>query len=177
MNAVEISILATGTIFLVIVTWSMSVKARRYHGIYRFFSVESILILLLLNWRYWFLSPFSLPQVFSWIALVGSIVPGVEGFRLLHIIGKPMGQFENTTTLVRVGAYKYIRHPLYLSLILLGLGIFLKHLSAVTGVLFMIDLGALIATARREEKEMIEKFGAEYDAYMQTTKMFIPYVC
>ena len=34
----------------------------------------------------------------------------------------------------------------------------------------------LLGTARAEEADNLQKFGAEYAAYMKTTKMFIPYV-
>lgn len=176
MNAVEIALLSFGTVSLLVITWRVSLKAGRYHGIYRFLSFESILILVLLNWRYWFDDPFSWHQIISWLFLCGSIIPAVEGFRLLRVVGKPDGQFENTTRLVKVGAYKYIRHPLYASLMFLGLGIFLKQISWVGGVCAIIDVAAIIATARQEENEMVERFGSEYTAYMQETKKFIPHI-
>ena len=176
MSTAEIAILAVGTIILLIISWEFSVKARRYHGICRFFSFESIFILVLLNWRYWFIDPLSLPQLISWALLMCSIPPAVEGYRLLRIVGKPQGQFENTTTLVKVGVYRYIRHPLYASLILLGFGVFFKNLSWIGVVLALVNVGAIVATARTEEKEMMRSFGPEYVAYMETTKMFIPYI-
>ena len=176
MNAVEIALLSIVTVFFLVITWRVSLKAGRYHGIYRFFSFESILILVLLNWRYWFDEPFAWHQIISWVLLIGSIVPAVEGFRLLRRVGRPEGQFENTTSLVKVGAYRYIRHPLYASLILLGLGIFFKQLFGIGTVLALVNVGAMVATARWEEKEMVDRFGSEYAAYMQETKMFIPHI-
>jgi protein-S-isoprenylcysteine O-methyltransferase Ste14 len=176
MSDGEIVVLVVGTIGLLIFTWRFSVKAGRFHGFYRFIAFESILMLCLLNWRFWFVEPFSWHQIASWILLCGSIVPAVAGFRLLKVIGKPDGQFENTTRLVKVGMYKYIRHPLYASLMILGMGVFFKQPSLAGGVCAIMDLAAVIATARREEKEMIERFGAEYEAYVQETKMFIPYI-
>ena len=35
--------------------------------------------------------------------------------------------FENTVKLVEVGLYRFIRHPMYASLLLLAWGAFLKH--------------------------------------------------
>ncbi len=172
----EIVVLVIGTIGLLFLTWRTSVKAGRFHGLYRFFAFESILMLCLLNWRYWFVEPFSWNQIVSWVLLCGSVIPAVEGFRLLKVFGKPVGQFENTTRLVNVGAFKYIRHPLYASLIILGLGIFFKQLSWAGGVCALIDVAAIVCTARLEEKEMIERFGQEYRAYMEETKMFIPHI-
>lgn len=176
MESVEILILVIGTPLLLVATWWISLRSRRYHGISRFFSFESILVLCLLNWRFWFFEPFSWNQVFSWALLCGSIVPAVHGFYVLREVGKPKGQFENTTTLVRVGPYKLIRHPLYASLMMLGTGVCLKNISLLTIGIAIVNVIALAATARIEEKEMSEKFGREYDRYMKETKMFIPYV-
>jgi protein-S-isoprenylcysteine O-methyltransferase Ste14 len=58
----------------------------------------------------------------------------------------------------------------------LGTGVFLKDISITTVLLAFINIVALIATAKEEEKEMIEKFGEEYIAYMHKTQMFIPFV-
>lgn len=176
MDTIELIILVLGTIGFVIFNWEFSVKARRYHGVFRFFSWESILILALLNWRNWFVDPFSWHQIVSWTFLTISIVPALQGFSLLRRLGKSQGQFEQTTILVTVGVYRYIRHPMYASLILLGLGVFFKQLSWASASLVALNTGALFATARTEEHENIERFGSEYKSYMQSTKMFIPYI-
>ncbi|MEJ2300039.1 MAG: methyltransferase [Anaerolineales bacterium] len=108
--------------------------------------------------------------------LFSSLLLALHGFRLLRLIGQPQGPIENTTKLVTAGAYQYIRHPLYCSLILLGLGIYLKDPSAV-GALLLVVLGAsLYATGRVEESENLHKFGDEYARYLERTKMFIPFL-
>ena len=83
---------------------------------------------------------------------------------------------EKTTHLVTNGAFMYIRHPLYSSLLLLAWGVFLKHPSSVGGGVVLGATVFLLATAKVEEAENIRYFGAAYRAYMQTTKMFIPFV-
>jgi protein-S-isoprenylcysteine O-methyltransferase Ste14 len=176
MSNPEIVILVVATMAIALFSWKFSIKAKRFHGIYRFFSFEAIVVLVLLNWSFWFADPFSWNQIISWILLVGSIPVAEEGFRLLRVVGKPEGQFENTTKLVTVGIYRYIRHPLYGSLILLGFGVFFKQLSVPGVVLALVNLAALIATAKTEEKEMLDAFGDEYFRYVQQSKMFIPYV-
>jgi protein-S-isoprenylcysteine O-methyltransferase Ste14 len=176
MSDSEIAILAVATLALAAFNWEFSIKVRRFHGITRFFSFESIVILVLLNWRNWFFEPFSWNQIISWIVLVGSIPLAVEGFRLLRIVGKPQGQIENTTKLVTVGVYRFIRHPLYASLILVGFGVFFKQVSLWSMVFAFVNLGAMILTARIEEGEMVRTFGTEYERYMRKTKMFIPYL-
>jgi len=72
----------------------------------RFLAFESILSLIFLNAAVWFLDPFSFPQVFSWICLVGSIFLVGFGFFLIKTKGNPEGDFEDTTTLITSGIYK-----------------------------------------------------------------------
>ncbi len=130
----------------------------------------------MLNLIYWIHDPFSIRQIFSWVLLLMSIFLAAHGFYLLYIVGEPRGQFENTSVLVKVGAYKYIRHPLY-SLLLVGAwGIFFKHPSLLTLVLVLLTTGFLITTAKVEEAENLNKFGSEYENYMKSSKMFIPYI-
>ncbi|MBI5008326.1 MAG: isoprenylcysteine carboxylmethyltransferase family protein, partial [Bacteroidia bacterium] len=95
---------------------------------------------------------------------------------LLKGVGKPDSNFENTSVLVKSGIYGYIRHPLYLSIFLLGTGIMLKDAGPLQIILGIINTIAIILTALVEEKEMITKFGDEYREYMKETKMFIPKV-
>jgi protein-S-isoprenylcysteine O-methyltransferase Ste14 len=169
-------IFAAGTILVVPFSWFFSIKDRRYHGVARFFSFESILGLVLLNSQYWFERPLSLPQTVSWILLAVSAFLAIHGFYLLQRLGKPHGHIETTTQLVTRGAYRFIRHPLYASLVLFGIGAFLKHIDGLTSALAAVNILALFVTARLEEGEMLVKFGAEYAAYRKRSKMFIPFV-
>lgn len=168
--------LITGTVLIVIFSWFFSIKEKRYHGIARFFAFESIFILVLLNIRVWFKDPFSIHQIISWILLCASIYPAVSGFMLLNKSGKSEKSFENTTVLVKTGLYKYIRHPLYCSLFLLGSGVMLKDTGTFQLIAGAVNLIAVYITSRIEEKEMIARFGDQYKEYMKETKMFVPFI-
>jgi protein-S-isoprenylcysteine O-methyltransferase Ste14 len=131
---------------------------------------------VVLNADVWFSQPLALHQIVSWLLLFGSIPVAVLGFQLLRQVGKPAGPFENTTRLVEVGLYHYIRHPLYCSLLLLGWGAFFKDIS-LAGVGLALGMTVfLYLTARADEAEMLLRFGAEYRDYMGRTKRFIPYL-
>ncbi|HUX96330.1 MAG TPA: isoprenylcysteine carboxylmethyltransferase family protein [Bacteroidales bacterium] len=169
-------IVITGTFVIIIFSWFFSIKHGRYHGIARFFSFESIFLLFLLNYQVWFKDPFGIIHLASWFLLIISIYPVTAGFILLKKAGKPDNNFENTTVLVDSGIYAYIRHPLYLSLILLGTGIMLKDAAPIQLLLGLVNLAAIYTTAIIEEKEMITKFGDSYREYMRKTKMFIPHI-
>ena len=170
-------IIISGSVLIIILSWFLSIKHKRYHGIARFFSFESIFILTYLNLHVWFLNPLSIVQIFSWLFFAFSVYLAVAGFLLLKKIGKPAANnFENTSVIVRTSLYKYIRHPLYLSLFLLGTGIMLKDMKSIQLILGGVNLVSVFITAKIEEKEMIVKFGEDYLRYMKDTKMFIPII-
>jgi protein-S-isoprenylcysteine O-methyltransferase Ste14 len=154
------------------------------HGFYRFFAWECILVLVLLNFPHWVEDPFSFHQIISWLLLIISIFLVVHGVRLLQIIGKPdenrsdteLLEFEKTTHLVTVGAYKYIRHPLYSSLLFLTWGAFLKAPSWLGLLLAVIASIFLFLTAKSDESECLRHFGSAYQTYMMRTKKFIPFL-
>lgn len=142
----------------------------------RFLAFDSLLGLIFLNADRWFVEPFSVRQIISWIFLAGSLCLAVHGFTLIKTEGNPTGDFEDTTSLITRGAYRFIRHPLYSSLLLFGLGAFLKGPSLLGGGLVGALLIGVILTARIEEKHNLERFGEEYQQYMDKTKRFIPYI-
>ncbi len=176
MNETAIYIILAGTLFLLYFSWLVSLREKRYHGIYRFFSFESILVLVVLQAPVWFRDPLSWNQLVSWSLLTGSLYLAVSGF--LHLLrrGAPEGSWENTSQLVTSGIYLKIRHPLYLSLILLGFGISMKNPTTLPLFLGFLNFFFLFATARREEKEMINKFGESYKTYMDHSNMFFPFI-
>ena len=172
LKLIIFAVVSAGTVF---VSWA-SLRDPHSRGFFRFLAFESILGLILLNLEHWFSDPFSALQIVSWLLLLSSLILAVHGFYLLRVIGRPQGGIENTTTLVIRGAYKYIRHPLYSSLLLLGWGVFFKNPSPLGGILALVTCASLAATARIEEAENLRKFGADYAVYMKTTKMFIPFL-
>ena len=161
-----------------------SLLAPRSHGFYRFFAWETILGLTVLNLDRWFNNPFAWHQLISWFLLVISLFLVIHGVRLLRQMGKqntqrddaPMLEFEKTTTIVTAGAYRYIRHPLYSSLLFLAWGIAFKSPGWLNILLALIATAFLVATARAEEAEDIRFFGPAYREYMQRTRMFIPFL-
>jgi protein-S-isoprenylcysteine O-methyltransferase Ste14 len=148
----------------------------RSHGFFRFFAFESILALILLNVGQWFQNPLSAHQIVSWVLLGASLFIAVHGFYVLSKIGKAKNyNIEDTTALVMVGAYQYIRHPLYSSLFFMGWGVFFKNTSFL-GIILVVATSAFVtATAKVEEQENLRKFGTDYAKYMKQTKMFIPF--
>jgi protein-S-isoprenylcysteine O-methyltransferase Ste14 len=105
-----------------------------------------------------------------------SIIVAGAGIRIFFLEGKPKDQLEDTSRLIITGLYKYIRHPMYLSLMLAGFGVLAKDYGLTQWLFASVNFIALILTARVEEKEMLIKFGNDYKEYMKNTKMFIPFI-
>lgn len=162
-----------------------SLRVPGSHGFYRFFAWEAILGAVLLNIDSWFRNPSSWYQIISWILLLVDFIPLILGIRELRRQGRPEARragdpsllaFEKTTTLVTSGIYRYIRHPLYSSLLLLAWGIFFKIPSIAGFSLVTLATLFLVLTARADEKECLKFFGAAYRDYMDQTRMFIPFL-
>lgn len=79
-------------------------------------------------------------------------------------------QADDITDIVTTGVYSKIRHPLYLSLIFMNLGIGFAF--GVTWTLIIaIATGVLaIMTALREEKFLLEEFPEEYGQYKKDVR-------
>jgi protein-S-isoprenylcysteine O-methyltransferase Ste14 len=161
-----------------------SLRVPGSHGFHRFLAWECMLVLFLLVVDRWFRDPFSPGQLISWFLMSVSAFLVLHGVTLLRLVGHPAQErpgepllaFEKTTMLVTVGAYRYIRHPLYSSLLFLTWGIFFKRPIALTAAMALAATGFLIMTARADEAECIRFFGPSYEQYMKRTKMFIPFL-
>jgi len=160
-----------------------SLCAVRSHGFYRFFAWITFLALVLVNLDHWFVESFSSRQVVSGVLLLISILIVICGTVSLRRAGKPdtkrndaclMG-IEKTTELVTVGAYRYIRHPMYSSFLFGAWGVYFKHYSWLSLMLACVTTFFAIMTAKREETENIQYFGDAYKNYIKHTKMFIPF--
>jgi protein-S-isoprenylcysteine O-methyltransferase Ste14 len=78
-------------------------------------------------------------------------------------------------TLITNGIYRYIRHPMYASLLLANIAQILLIQNWIAGPIGIIVF-ILFYTFRSqaEEKMMIERFGDQYRAYKKTTGVLLP---
>ncbi|MDH0893617.1 MULTISPECIES: isoprenylcysteine carboxylmethyltransferase family protein [unclassified Pseudomonas] len=172
-----------GSLILLGISWR-TLRNPRSHGFYRFLAWEAMLALLVLNAPVWFEDRYALHQKVSWVLLFGSLTVLFLGLYQLRRDGRPGEQrqddelyaFERTSRLVTGGIYRFIRHPLFCSLLLLTWGIVWKDLHGVTLLLGLVASVLLYLAARRDEAECLDYFGEAYREYMGRSRMFIPYV-
>ena len=77
-------------------------------------------------------------------------------------------------TLVTTGPYRWVRHPMYASAALAIVG---NSLVAANWYLFVVGCLALlllVIRTRKEEQNLIAKFGDDYRNYMRRTGRFVP---
>ena len=72
---------------------------------------------------------------------------------------------EDINKVVMSGAYAKIRHPLYLSIIILNMGIALAFGVFITFIMALLTIAHWIATSFKEEQALLRKFPEDYYQY------------
>ena len=83
---------------------------------------------------------------------------------------------SETQTHDQTGPYRYIRHPVYLGLILVFFSGPIAWMSAYGALLAVPTVPLLLRRIGIEERAMGRRFGGEYAAYLQRTKRLVPFV-
>jgi protein-S-isoprenylcysteine O-methyltransferase Ste14 len=77
--------------------------------------------------------------------------------------------------LVTEGPYRFVRHPMYTSVYLKGIGILLLSANWIVGGGYLAAVTLMYALrVRDEEQMMLEHFGEEYRSYMSRTARLVP---
>jgi protein-S-isoprenylcysteine O-methyltransferase Ste14 len=84
--------------------------------------------------------------------------------------------FKEGHELIQSGPYRYVRHPIYSALLLMGLGSALYYAQAFGFALLGFALVVFAAKMRLEEKLMTEHFGDQYVDYRRRVKALIPFI-
>ena len=75
--------------------------------------------------------------------------------------------------LVTAGPYAYVRHPMYLAVIVAALGSLLLYQTWAT-LLFAVGMFGLDIRAAREERVLAAEFGIQWEAYASTVPRWLP---
>jgi methanethiol S-methyltransferase len=73
------------------------------------------------------------------------------------------------------GIYGHLRHPQYLGLMLITIGMLIQWPTILTLLMWPVLIVAYCRLARREEKELEGQFGQLYRDYKSRVKAFIPF--
>ncbi|MGH6763707.1 MAG: protein-S-isoprenylcysteine O-methyltransferase [Phyllobacterium sp.] len=118
-----------------------------------------------------------------WAVAVGTVlvIAAMWVFRRTH---KALGRNWSITLEIRDkhelvcrGPYAFVRHPMYTSFLLMGLGQAFLLSNWVAGLAGLVGFAVLFfLRVDKEERMMLEVFGPQYRAYMERTKRIIPYL-
>jgi protein-S-isoprenylcysteine O-methyltransferase Ste14 len=119
----------------------------------------------------------------AWAVALGTVIFALAlwVFRRSH---KELGRNWSITLeireqhrLVSSGPYAFVRHPMYTSFLLMGLGQAFLLANWVAGLAGLIGFAVLFfLRVSKEERMMLENFGPQYRTYMERTKRIIPYI-
>ena len=116
---------------------------------------------------------------FSWFGVMFSAI----GYSLVFLSGLALGrQYSQDVTiqadhqLIMGGVYRSIRHPRYLGIIALSIGVSLVFRSWIGLIATLIFMGVLIYRIRDEEATLRLEFGLQWDSYCQHSWRLLPHV-
>ncbi len=115
------------------------------------------------------------PALCLGVLLIAVSIPiAVSGFRALARAKTAVDPRKPSTAIVNFGAFRYTRNPLYISLMLLYLGIALL-INSVWLLILVFPLIAVIqiGVIEREERYLERKFGEDYLNYKRKVRRWI----
>lgn len=152
--------------------WSSIVKSKDYtfYLIYIFYIALLVnAIISILEEKYIFL--LALP---GFILILLSICINFVSRRDLARYWTLFSTTEKEQKLVKTGIYAKVRHPIYLSGLILSLGFTLIAGNLYGLLFFILSLVAFVTRIKKEERELITKFGEEYKEYAKETSLLVP---
>lgn len=109
----------------------------------------------------------------NWVLFIG-IVLTIWGIYALvttfYKLAKPMF----TKELVTSGPYRYVRHPMYVSMYILLFGLGLIFFSGLWFMIMLAFIPVWYIDCLLEEMQMTDLWGQKYRDYKRRTGMFIP---
>jgi protein-S-isoprenylcysteine O-methyltransferase Ste14 len=157
---------------------------RRQEGLFVFLTLRPIggaflacLFLYLADPRTMAWAALHLPAPLRWVGIALALAGTTLLVWTLRSLGKNLTDTVVTRrehTLVTRGAYRWVRHPFYVSVALFVVGVSLAAASW-----FFLGAGAVVLAligirTRTEEAKLEERFGEDYRAYKRQTGMFVP---
>ncbi len=157
---------------------------RRQEGLFILFTLRPVGVAGMLglfaymvnpSWMAW--SSVMLPYWLRWIGVALGVVAGGLLVWTLRTLGRNLTDTVVTRrehTLVTSGPYRWVRHPFYDAV---ALCVVANSLAAANWFLFLAGgllFVLIMIRTRKEEENLVARFGDRYRAYMQRTGRFLP---
>jgi protein-S-isoprenylcysteine O-methyltransferase Ste14 len=118
--------------------------------------------------------PRSLTRTLGWPLVIGGLAVGLLGSREMRRAETNLDPYKPTTAIVTEGPFRFTRNPLYLSMVLIYVGI-AALANALSPVLLLPMVQHLMrrGVIEREERYLEQKFADEYLQYKATVRRWI----
>jgi protein-S-isoprenylcysteine O-methyltransferase Ste14 len=157
---------------------------RRQEGLFILITLRAIAVMGMTGLIAWFINPATmawaalpLPVWLRWTGVGLAALAGGLFVWTLRTLGRNLTDTVVTRkehTLVTTGPYRWVRHPFYSAAALLTLAstiVAANWFFLVTGGLIFL---LLVRRTRKEEANLLARFGNDYQNYRQRTGRFIP---
>jgi len=105
---------------------------------------------------------------------LGIVLLLLSGYLAQKSLSIVFGERRDPPVVIRKSIFNIVRHPMYLSEILLYFAFIVFSVSLASIVVWIIAIGFLHYISRSEEKLLAARFGDEYTQYMKAVPMWIP---
>lgn len=110
-----------------------------------------------------------------WVRVpLGCVVLAVAGYLARTGLAVVFGEKREVPGVIREGVFSRVRHPIYLSEILLYSGCLMLSLSLAAAGVLLAAIAFLHYISRHEEQLLLARFGEDYERYMRDVPMWIP---
>jgi len=96
------------------------------------------------------------------------------GLLLLKSHTAVFGEADGAARLLDSGVYSLVRHPMYLGILVLGIGFFFAIPSLSSLAVLILFFVLYDRMASYEEKDLIRRVGNEYSAYQKRVPKWLP---
>jgi protein-S-isoprenylcysteine O-methyltransferase Ste14 len=108
-----------------------------------------------------------------YMILLGVIIT-IAGVSLTLAASIYIRRANETGEMATSGPFQYIRHPIYISVYLISIGLGFLFFAWLWFLVMVVFIPLWWLESKEEEKEMLDKYGEKYVDYQKRTKMFIP---
>ena len=109
---------------------------------------------------------------FDWFHIIAGVLI-FGGLIVLFLSRKALDAALQSGVPATTGPYRWVRHPQYLALYSIMLGNLVQSPALLTLLLFPVLIYLYAGLARREEQELLARFGPAYQIYCKRTPRFL----
>ena len=106
--------------------------------------------------------------------IVGAILLAASVYLVKSGLSIVFGEVREKPEVIRKGVFGIVRHPVYLSEVLLYSGLLILNISLAAAAVWIAAIIFLYKISKHEENLLLERFGEDYRKYMEEVPMWVP---